>query len=159
MQLIHNRTDFSKSLQMTPFSLPMHGIIRHDAVEWGILQRCLLCDDALIAIDQDPLVTAPEIQDCGDGVLIFRKALADGTTAIGLFNRSGEKRSCRLDENQRARDLRNGEVCDLCGDFPIAPHGVRIYRTTEASRKNAPDRNAFGNSPAYSEKNVQDTGS
>ena len=23
---------------MTPFSLPMHGIIRHDAVEWGILQ-------------------------------------------------------------------------------------------------------------------------
>lgn len=121
--------------------------------------RCLLCDDALIAIDQDPLVMAPEIQDCGDGVLIFRKALADGTTAVGLFNRSGEKRICRLDENRRGRDLRSGEVCDLCGDFVIAPHGVRVYRTTDASRKNIPGRIAFGNSTAYSEKKAQDTGS
>ena len=119
--------------------------------------RSLLTDDELIAIDQDPLAMSPEIQDRGKGVLIFRKALADGTTAIGLFNRSGEPRDCRLDEKRRGRDLRNGETCDLCGNFSIAPHGVRIFRTTESLRKNAPDRNAFQDFAAYPGKTERRT--
>lgn len=56
----------------------------------------LLTNDELIAIDQDPLVAPPEIRDRGNGIVEYRKTLADGTTAIALFNRADEKRSCRL---------------------------------------------------------------
>ncbi len=98
----------------------------------------LLTNDALIAIDQDPLVAPPEIRDHGNGLLEYRKPLADGTMAIGLFNRSDENRLCRLEEPRYARELWNGEERDLCGDFPVAAHAVKLYRTSEAEPQKKP---------------------
>ncbi len=92
----------------------------------------LLTNDDLIAINQDPLAEAPRIEDRGNGVLIYRKALADGTEAIGLFNRSGDHCICRLDHAAQGRDLWDGEFRDLSGDFPLPPHSTRIFRTTGA---------------------------
>ena len=92
----------------------------------------LLTNDDLIAIDQDPLVSPPEIRDCGNGVLEYRKRLADGATAVGLFNRSDEKRSCRLEIERSGRELWSGEERELCGDFAIAPHSVLLFRTADA---------------------------
>ncbi len=89
----------------------------------------LLTNDEVIAINQDPLAAAPEIETRNDGLLIYRKALADGTEALGLFNRGEESRTCRLDRASRGRDLWNGETVELAGEFPVAPHSVRLYRT------------------------------
>lgn len=100
----------------------------------------LLTNDDLIAIDQDPLTAPPEIRDHGDGILEYRKALADGTMAIGLFNRSDAKHSCRLEEAYRGRELWSGDERELSGDFSIMPHSVRLYRTVKAPRKNTERR-------------------
>ena len=88
----------------------------------------LLTNDELIAIDQDPLVAPPKIYDCGKGILEYRKPLADGTAAIGLFNRSDEVRICRLEEPGYGRELWTGDECALCGEFSLPPHGTLLYR-------------------------------
>ena len=89
----------------------------------------LLTNDAVIAVNQDPLVAPPRIETRDDGTVIYRKALADGTEALGLFNRSDEPRRCRLELRCRGRELWTGATGELCGEFTIAPHAVRLYRT------------------------------
>ncbi len=89
----------------------------------------LLTNDELIAINQDHLVAPPHIEDRGEGVLLYRKPLANGGEAVALFNRSDEKRACRLDFEQRAKDLWSGEECDLSGDFALLPHTAQVFRT------------------------------
>lgn len=89
----------------------------------------LLTNDDLIAVDQDPLVCPPRIRDCGDGVLEYRKPLADGSEAIGLFNRADEIRRTRLEIPRRGRELWSGEERELCGEFTVAPHSCAVYRS------------------------------
>ena len=92
----------------------------------------LLTNDELIAVDQDPLVSPPEIRDRGNGVLGYSKRLADGSTAIALFNRSDDRRTCRLEKECKGRELWNGEERELCGEMTIQPHSVQLYRTLPA---------------------------
>ena len=92
----------------------------------------LLTNDELIAVDQDPLVSPPEIRDRGNGVLEYSKRLADGSTAIALFNRSDDRRTCRLEKECKGRELWNGEERELCGEMTIQPHSVQLYRTLPA---------------------------
>lgn len=103
----------------------------------------LLTNDALIAIDQDPLVSPPEIRDRSNGILEYRKKLADGTTAIALFNRSDDRRSCRVNEECRGRELWSGEERELCGELTVQPHSVQLYQTLPTSlRQESGFRNA-----------------
>ena len=88
----------------------------------------LLTNDDVIAINQDPLAAAPVIEKRQDGIWVYRKALADDTEAIGIFNRSEQRRVCRLNLEAGGRDLWNGENVELAGDFSVAPHGVRLFR-------------------------------
>lgn len=90
--------------------------------------QLLTCDE-LIALNQDPLASAPEIRDRGNGILEYRKPLADGGTAIGLFNRNDDRHCCLLDEECRGRELWSGEERELCGEFTVQPHSVLLYRT------------------------------
>ena len=92
----------------------------------------LLTSDDLIAINQDPLAAPPEIRSHGNGVLEYRKPLADGAMAIALFNRSDENRLCRLKESRPGRNLRTGEYDDLQGEYPLPPHGSALFRTAAA---------------------------
>ncbi len=104
----------------------------------------LLTNDELIAIDQDPLVSPPEIRDRGRGILEYRKKLADGATVVALFNRSDDRRSCLLDEACRGRELWSGEERELCGELMVLPHSVQLYRTLPApSRQDSLFRNAM----------------
>ena len=114
----------------------------------------LLTNDELIAIDQDPLVAPPEIRDRGNGIVEYRKTLADGTTAIALFNRADEKRSCRLGEELRGRELWSGEELELCGDFAVAPHSVRLYRTLLPEPKETAFRKAAFNGAYLKRENL-----
>ena len=112
----------------------------------------LLTNDELIAVNQDPLVSPPEIRDRGNGILEYRKLLSDGTVAIGLFNRSDEKRTCRLETELCGRELWSGEERELCGDFAIVSHSVRLYRTLPVRRK------VSGIRSALSRKSFQEAG-
>ena len=103
----------------------------------------LLTNDDLIAVDQDPLVCPPEIRDCGNGILIYRKPLADGAEAVGIFNRADELRGCRLEIPGRGRELWTGEERELCGDFSLAPHACTIFRS--AARRAESSAPASGN--------------
>ena len=98
----------------------------------------LLTNDAIIAINQDPLVSPPEIRDRGNGILEYRKPLADSATAVAFFNRSDDRRSCLLDEECRGRELWSGEERELCGELTVQPHSVQLYRTLSAPRRQEP---------------------
>lgn len=92
----------------------------------------LLTNDGLIAINQDPLAAPPSVENRDSGILVYRKPLADGSEAVGIFNRSGEHRTCRLDDCRYGRDLRDGETRELCGEVHLVPHSSRIFRTVPA---------------------------
>jgi alpha-galactosidase len=90
----------------------------------------LLTNDEIIAINQDPLVQAPDIEDCGNGILIYRKALANGSLAIGIFNRADSKNSWRVDTDKfEVWDLWEKDVIDLRKDITLEPHSVRMFKT------------------------------
>ena len=109
--------------------------------DWAVK---ILRNKEIIAVDQDPLVSPPEIRDRGNGVLEYSKRLADGSTAIALFNRSDDRRSCLLDEACRGRELWSGEERELCGELMVLPHSVQLYRTLPApSRQDSLFRNAM----------------
>ena len=61
--------------------------------------------------------------------LEYRTPLADGGTAIGLFNRADEIRRTRLEIPRRGRELWSGEERELCGEFTVAPHSCAVYRS------------------------------
>ncbi len=113
----------------------------------------LLTNDELIAIDQDPLVAPPEIRDCGNGLLEYRKPLADGAMAVALFNRSDDKRVCRLEEERIGRELWCGEERELCGEFAVLPHSVQLYRTSSPRRRESAFRNTAMGQPFQEAEN------
>ena len=78
----------------------------------------------------------PKIRERGNGILEYRKPLADGSTAIALFNRSDEKHICRLEEERDGMELWSGAERELRGEVDDAPHAVRLNRTTGPRQEN-----------------------
>jgi len=98
----------------------------------------LLCNDEVIAIDQDPLVKPARcVTPTGDGK-VYVKELADGTMAVGLFNSGNKPSSITLDWKQAGltgawnlRDLwRQKEIGKYSYQFTaeVAPHGVLLLK-------------------------------
>lgn len=94
----------------------------------------LLCNNEVLAIDQDPLgkQARPVIVD-GD-IQIWSRPLSDGGTAIGVFNLSEEVRKVDIGRYLEQLSL-SGTVRDLWrqkdiapGSYWIAPHGVRMLK-------------------------------
>lgn len=88
----------------------------------------LLTNDEVIAIDQDILAAKPELEIAG-ACRIYRKALADGGSAIGVFNLSDAPVQHPLLLGNTATDLWTGET--FHSEQPIlgiAPHGVRLLK-------------------------------
>ncbi len=91
----------------------------------------LLTNDEVLAIDQDVLAAPPSIAEPAPGLRVYRKALADGSSALGIFNlgdapaRVDLARECAGAE--RVRDLWSRGDCAAVS-VEIAPHGVGLYR-------------------------------
>lgn len=88
----------------------------------------LLTNDDVIAIDQDILAAKPTMEAAGS-CRIYRKALADGGSAIGVFNLSNTPVDHPLLLGNTAKDLWTGETFST--EQPvlrIAPHGVRLLK-------------------------------
>ena len=104
----------------------------------------LLTNDEVLAIDQDPLGRqATQISNDGPHV-VYAKSLADGSMAVGLFNR-GEIRATvtahwyhlptPITGGYRVRDVwRQRDIGNFTGEYDstiaaeVAPHGVVLLR-------------------------------
>ncbi len=84
----------------------------------------LLSNDAIIAIDQDPLCAQPEITRFADEILRYEKWLSTGKQAVAFFNLSDRSRRIQLD--MEGMDVVSGEA--VCGTGTFAPHGCLVLQ-------------------------------
>jgi alpha-galactosidase len=103
----------------------------------------LLSNDEVIALDQDPLGRqASRVWQSPDGVEAWAKPLADGSTAVGLFNRGAvpltvtvKWSDLHVDGAQRARDLWRQKDLPVDPDGitqPVPRHGCALLKLTPA---------------------------
>ena len=105
--------------------------------------RGLLTNPEVLEVQQDALGTAGRTVWNEDNSEIMVKKLADGSTAVGLFNRNADARLVAADWTtlglsgpQRLRDLwRNADIGTFVGSFSakVRPHGVVLVRAQSAS--------------------------
>ncbi len=113
------------------FSSPLQISTRLDKV--SEFELSLYCNDEILAVNQDCAFAVPVLcQSIDEGdrrLVVYKKALADGSTALGAFN-LGETEE-KVDEatnGARVRDLWAKK--DLAGDlsFSMPPHTARIFK-------------------------------
>lgn len=91
----------------------------------------LLTNDEVLAIDQDRLAAPPSISEPEPGIRVYRKALADGSTALGIFNLNDAARRVDLArECAGAEEVRDLWAHDRAGrtTVEVASHGACLYR-------------------------------
>lgn len=100
----------------------------------------LLCNDEVIAIDQDALVKPAMCVTPEGNLKVYVKELSDGTKAVGIFNIGPGPASVTLDWKQAGltgpqilRDLwRQSDIGELSGSYSakIPAHGVLLLKVT-----------------------------
>lgn len=100
----------------------------------------LLTNDEVLALNQDPLGRAARRVTTFGAIDVYRKDLADGTVALGFFNRGDIAHTVavkldriRLGGRQQVRDLwRQKDIGEFSNDLPVTvePHDVVLYRLT-----------------------------
>lgn len=106
----------------------------------------VLCNNEVIAVDQDPLGKQAKIIKKTDKVFILAKPMEDGSIAVGLFNLQKERseitvtwQELGISGKQRVRDLwRQKELGNINLQFRsnIPPHGVALIRLWKNREKN-----------------------
>ena len=109
-------------------------LIGCDVAQMDDFTVALLCNHEVNAVNQDPLgrQAKPTVID-GD-IQVWSRPLADGGTAVGVFNLSGETRKVNIRKYLKTLGL-SGSVRDLWrqkdlapGESLIAPHGVKLVK-------------------------------
>jgi alpha-galactosidase len=104
----------------------------------------LLCNDEVLAVDQDVLGKQAVCVVAREQTRVYAKMLADGSTAIGLFN-TGETNSTvavewahlKLSGNLAVRDLwRQKDLGQHAARFelPVAPHGAELVMVRQPGK-------------------------
>jgi alpha-galactosidase len=98
----------------------------------------VLCNPEVIAVDQDPLGQCAAIAEVTDETFLMVKRMADGSTAVGMFNRGEVPASVTLPWSvaglrgtQRVRDLWRQRDLGVAVDrftAPVPRHGVVFVR-------------------------------
>ncbi len=101
----------------------------------------LLTNDEVLAIDQDPLGRQATPRLVRDSIQIWTKPLANGSTAVGVFNLSSAARRVQFDLNEVGlpanvafRDLwrqRPAGSFSRVAAFDVPRHGVVLLRTID----------------------------
>jgi alpha-galactosidase len=104
----------------------------------------LLCNDEVIAVDQDSLGKEATCVSSTGTLRVFAKDLDDGTKAVGLFNSGGEPATVvarwddlKLSSEQLVRDLwRQKDMGKFDKEFSatVAPHGVVLVKIQPAAK-------------------------
>lgn len=139
-------TNFTHDEQVTLLSLwclesspLMLGNCLIDNTGWDL---ALLCNDQVIAIDQDSLGKPARLVSKKNGLEVWARDLSDGSKAIGLFNRTGTgaKVTAKLSDaglsgKQSVHDLWQNKDLDPAQDevtLPVAGHGAVLLRLSKA---------------------------
>lgn len=98
----------------------------------------LLCNNEVIAVDQDVLGKAAKRVVCDGDVQLWMRPLADGSMAVGIFNVGTTETivdfgkyyaKCGLSSVKSIRDLWRQKDLDISDvSYRIAPHGVRLLK-------------------------------
>ena len=126
------------SLSSSPLMLGMHLPDNDEFTE------SLITNDEVLAIDQDPLAAGARRVSSVKGLEVWTKELANGSHAVGLFNRSDAAATATLPwadagltGKQSARDLWQrkdlGEFTDSIS-LPVPPHGAILLRLKASDR-------------------------
>ncbi len=101
----------------------------------------LLTNDEVLAVDQDSLGMAARQVIRTDSFQVWKKTLADGSYAVGLFNTSSRYQTIALDREKlglsgydKIRDLWRQKELDPKGRElmeKIPPHGVRLLKLSK----------------------------
>ncbi len=137
-------TRLNRNEQVTHISLwallaaPM--LIGCDLQQLDDFTLAVLGNPEVLAIDQDALGRAAHRVRAADGLEVWARPLADGSTAVGLFNRNRERATVRVEWSelglrgpQAVRDLwRHRDLgVDARGvEREILPHGAELLRLT-----------------------------
>jgi alpha-galactosidase len=102
----------------------------------------LLTNDEVIDINQDRLGKQAVKVAGSDKQPVYLKQLADGSVAIGLFNRDMEEATIEVDLNElkldgtyRVRNVwaqKDEESVSMAINETIPPHGAKLFRLTKA---------------------------
>lgn len=113
-------------------------LIGCDMTQLDAFTLSLLTNDEVLEVNQDPLGRQAARVMRSDASEIWAKKMEDGSTAVGLFNRSYltgpatlEFKALGLSGTQRLRDLwRQKELGSASGSFTaeIPGHGVQLLR-------------------------------
>ncbi|MDD3154902.1 MAG: glycoside hydrolase family 27 protein [Victivallaceae bacterium] len=87
----------------------------------------LLTNREMLAIDQDALVCVPEFQDRDNVVTEVSKKLADGRTAIGIFNRSDCEIARSVPQRGEVKELWSKAVYSSGARMVLPPHGCAVF--------------------------------
>ncbi len=94
----------------------------------------MICNEEVIAINQDALCAYPETLKIDDTVRVYKRALENGDTAYAVFNMSREtiNESLNVGENIAVRDVWAKENIPCASNLLIKleSHGVCILRVT-----------------------------
>jgi alpha-galactosidase len=98
----------------------------------------LITNDEFIDIDQDPLCRQATRVYSKDSLDIFSKPLEDGSSAVGMFNKSSQKatitanwKDLGITGSQTIRDIwlqKNVQVAETSYQADVASHGVKLIR-------------------------------
>jgi len=104
----------------------------------------LFTNDEVLAIDQDSLGQPAKRISQSDGIEVWMRTLADGSEAIGIFNRTADQRSFLIDFRElgisgahRFRDVwRNQDLGTFSDSLPVyvAGHGSQLMRIYDATK-------------------------
>jgi alpha-galactosidase len=111
-------------------------LLGNDVRNMSAQTRAIVANREVIAVDQDPLGRQAERALRRDSTEVWVKPLADGSSAVGLFNRATTPANISIDWKElglgiepRLRDLWQGVELEHPGNsFSIAPHGVVLLR-------------------------------
>jgi alpha-galactosidase len=81
----------------------------------------ILTNREVIAVDQDPLGKQAERRAVREGIEIWSKPLADGSQAVGIFNRNDEERPAALTWAQLGLSARPKALRDLWQHRDLEP--------------------------------------
>ena len=137
-------TDLDDDEQYTEVSLwcllaaPL--ILGNDLTKMDEFTHNLLCNDEVIAVNQDPLGRMASCIATRGDTKVYAKAMSDGSTAVGLFNLGDETVSVsttwielKLTGPQHVRDLwRQKDIGKQADGFTaeIPRHGVMLIRVS-----------------------------
>lgn len=113
------------------FSSPLQ--LSCDLTAFSEFEFNVICNEEIIAINQDALADYPEkIKDDGS-VRVYRRKLENGDTAFAIFNISENEvtEKLRLPSDCTVRDVWQKEDIVSLSEFAVAPHCVRILRVAQ----------------------------